>query len=62
MLPAGPLDRVLLVDACHGFQDPEAMLDRIRAALVPGGRVALVEYRLKYGFSYFVLGDRADLG
>lgn len=44
-LPAGQMDWILLVDVYHEFQEPAPMLDRIRAALKPGGRVALVEYR-----------------
>jgi ubiquinone/menaquinone biosynthesis C-methylase UbiE len=46
-LPDGEIDWVLLVDAYHEFQQPEVMLERIRAALAPGGRVALAEYRLE---------------
>lgn len=44
-LPPGKIDWVLLVDAYHEFSDPEAMLERIREALAPDGRVALSEYR-----------------
>lgn len=46
-LPAGTFDWVLLVDVYHEFQQPEVMLQKIRAALKPNGRVALVEYRLE---------------
>ena len=46
-LPRGHFDWVLLVDVYHEFQDPQAMLAKIRACLKPGGRVALVEYRLE---------------
>ncbi len=46
-LPAKAFDWVLLVDVYHEFQNPEVMLERIREALKPGGRVALVEYRLE---------------
>ncbi|MBX3177104.1 MAG: class I SAM-dependent methyltransferase [Candidatus Hydrogenedentes bacterium] len=45
-LPEGAIDWILLVDAYHEFQEPVAMLEKMRAALKPGGRVALVEYRL----------------
>jgi ubiquinone/menaquinone biosynthesis C-methylase UbiE len=46
-LPAGKIDRVLLVDVYHEFQKPQEMLARIRQSLAPGGRVILVEYRLE---------------
>ena len=44
LVPAS-LDWILLVDVYHEFQQPKAMLARMRAALKPSGRVALVEYR-----------------
>jgi ubiquinone/menaquinone biosynthesis C-methylase UbiE len=44
-LPAGTFDWILLVDVYHEFQQPEPMLAKIREALKPDGRVALVEYR-----------------
>ena len=44
-LPKGAMDWILLVDVYHEFQDPKPMLAKIRDALKPGGRVALVEYR-----------------
>lgn len=44
-LPRGTFDWILLVDVYHEFQRPEPMLAKIREALRPGGRVALVEYR-----------------
>ncbi|HVS62413.1 MAG TPA: methyltransferase domain-containing protein [Thermoanaerobaculia bacterium] len=46
-IPAGSVDLILLVDVYHELADPEAMLARMREALAPGGRVALVEYRLE---------------
>jgi precorrin-6B methylase 2 len=46
-LPEGEIDWILLVDVYHELQQPEAMLERMRAALSPNGRVALVEYRLE---------------
>lgn len=44
-LPKGALDWVLLVDVYHELQQPQPILEAIRASLKPGGRVALVEYR-----------------
>jgi ubiquinone/menaquinone biosynthesis C-methylase UbiE len=46
-LPPGSLDWVLMVDVYHEFQSPKEMLEGIRASLKPGGKVALVEYRLE---------------
>ena len=48
-LPRGTFDWILLVDVYHEFQRPEPMLRRIREALKPDGRVALVEYRAEDG-------------
>lgn len=44
-LPEGKVDLVLMVDVYHEFEYPYEMMAAIRAALKPGGRVALVEYR-----------------
>lgn len=44
-LPRGTIDRILLVDVYHEFQQPEPMLAAMRASLAPGGTVTLVEYR-----------------
>ena len=44
-LPKAGVDRLLMVDVYHEFQQPEEMLARIRESLAPGGRVILVEYR-----------------
>jgi predicted methyltransferase len=46
-LPKGALDWILLVDVYHELQHPKAMLARMREALKPTGRIALVEYRLE---------------
>lgn len=46
-LPANSVDVALLVDAYHEFSHPREMMQRIAAALKPGGRVVLVEYRLE---------------
>ena len=44
-LPAGEVDLILLVDVYHEFQAPAPMLEHMRRALSPTGRVALAEYR-----------------
>lgn len=44
-LPAESIDLALMVDVYHEFSQPQRMLQRIRAALKPGGRLALLEYR-----------------
>jgi ubiquinone/menaquinone biosynthesis C-methylase UbiE len=44
-LPPGGLDWILLVDVYHEFQQPKPMLAKLRDALKPDGRVALIEYR-----------------
>lgn len=44
-LPAGSIDLAILIDAYHEFSYPREMMQQIAAALKPGGRVALVEYR-----------------
>jgi predicted methyltransferase len=46
-LPRASLDWVLLVDVYHELQQPKATLAKVREALKPTGRVALVEYRLE---------------
>jgi ubiquinone/menaquinone biosynthesis C-methylase UbiE len=44
-LPADSIDLALMVDVYHEFSQPQAMLQRLRAALRPGGRLVLLEYR-----------------
>ena len=44
-LPPASLDLALLVDVYHEFLAPQAMLQRLHAALKPGGRLVLLEYR-----------------
>ena len=44
-LPAGALDLIIMVDVYHEFSEPQTMLQRMREALKPGGRLALWEYR-----------------
>ncbi len=44
-LPANSLDLVLMVDVYHEFSEPEKMLDRLRDAMKPQGRIVFLEYR-----------------
>ena len=44
-LPADSIDAALMVDAYHEFSHPREMMQNLKEALVPGGRVFLVEYR-----------------
>jgi SAM-dependent methyltransferase len=44
-LPAGQMDVILLVDVYHEFSDPQRMIESLRAALKPDGRLVLLEYR-----------------
>ena len=44
-LPGASIDLVLMVDVYHEFSEPQKMLRSIRAALKPGGRLVLLEYR-----------------
>ncbi len=44
-LPASAIDMALLVDVYHEFSEPQKMLQGIRAALKPDGRLVLLEYR-----------------
>lgn len=44
-LPPAALDLILLVDVYHEFSQPQATLRQLRAALKPGGRLVLLEYR-----------------
>ena len=44
-LPAGKVDLILLVDVYHEFSHPRQMLEAMRKALKPGGRIALAEFR-----------------
>ena len=48
-LPDGEVDWIIIADVYHEMSDPEPMLAGIRRALVPTGRVALLEYRLEDG-------------
>jgi ubiquinone/menaquinone biosynthesis C-methylase UbiE len=44
-LPAGAMDLILLADVYHELSQPQAMLQKLRAALKPDGRLVLLEYR-----------------
>lgn len=44
-LPEGEVDLILMVDVYHECSDPEGTLDGMLAALRPGGRLVLVEFR-----------------
>jgi SAM-dependent methyltransferase len=44
-LPAGTLDYVLMVDVYHELSQPQIILRNIAAALKPGGRLVLIEFR-----------------
>ena len=44
-LPAESIDLAIMVDVYHEFSQPQRMLQRIREALKPDGRLVLLEYR-----------------
>ena len=46
-LPENSVDCILIVDAYHEFSHPWEMSRSILAALKPGGRLVLIEYRLE---------------
>ena len=50
-LPPGSVDLVFLADTYHHFEYPRAMLDSIRAALVPGAMLAIIDFRREPGVS-----------
>ena len=58
-LPAGSVDWIVLADVYHEMSDPETMLADMRAALAPGGRVALLEYRIEDGTGDNLKSDHA---
>jgi predicted methyltransferase len=43
-LPAGRVDRILLLDTYHHIDGRVAYFQRLRSALVPGGRVVVVDW------------------
>ena len=44
-LPAASVDLELMVDVYHELSRPQPMLQKLRRALKPGGRLVLLEYR-----------------
>lgn len=44
-LPRGTLDYVLMVDVYHELSQPQIILRNIAAALKPGGKLVLIEFR-----------------
>ena len=44
-LPPAAVDLALMVDVYHELSRPQAMLQKLRTALKPGGRLVLLEYR-----------------
>jgi len=44
-LPASSVDLLFMVDVYHELEFPFEMMTRVREAMKPGGRVALIEYR-----------------
>jgi len=50
-LRAGSVDLIFLSDTYHHFEFPEKMLASLYAALCPGGKVVLVDYKREPGVS-----------
>src|SRR5207253_2834663 len=44
-LPPASVDLAIMVDVYHEFSEPQKMLQGIRRALKPNGRLVLLEYR-----------------
>jgi ubiquinone/menaquinone biosynthesis C-methylase UbiE len=44
-LPAQSIDLAIMVDVYHELQQPQQFLQRLKAALKPGGRLVLLEFR-----------------
>jgi ubiquinone/menaquinone biosynthesis C-methylase UbiE len=44
-LPPAAIDLAVMVDVYHELSRPQAILQKLRAALKPGGRLVLLEYR-----------------
>jgi len=49
-LPQNSVDVALMVDAYHEFEYPYEMMQNLKSALKPGGRVVLIEYRRENPF------------
>ena len=58
-LPDGEVDWIILADVYHEMSEYEAMLAGMRASLAPGGRVALLEYRIEDGTGDNLKSDHA---
>ena len=58
-LPDGEVDWIILADVYHEMSDFEAMLAGMRVSLAPGGRVALLEYRIEDGTGDNLKADHA---
>lgn len=50
-LAPGSVDLVFICDTYHHFEEPRAVLDSLRRALRPGGRLVIIDYRRKPGES-----------
>ena len=44
LLPAASLDLILIANAYHEFSQPEAMINAVKRALKPDGRLAVIEF------------------
>jgi len=58
-LPDGVVDWIIMADVYHEMSEPEAMLASMRRVLAPGGRVALLEYRVEDGTGDRIKADHA---
>jgi ubiquinone/menaquinone biosynthesis C-methylase UbiE len=56
-LPDASVDLLLMVDVWHEVQEPAQMLGELRRVLAPGGRVAIVEYRLEGNSAAHILRE-----
>ena len=43
--PSSPVDKILLVDVYHEFKYPYEMMESIKKALRPNGKIFIIEYR-----------------